>query len=245
VIPAFKKHITLPNGWEADELSRFLEAAHHNRIASFATKKLAYGKLSSIDSCFLSISNDWLNPASLITPHLFVRAHSSFRAACEHALAGQLAEVFPLTRITLEYAAYALHLYDKPHLEEIWLKRHDSDAALRVVKNEFTIANIRNTITKYNQHGAKVFNNLYQRAIDFGGHPNEGALSTNLRSIESNERREYLQICMHGNGLQMDYGLKTTAQTGVCALETLQDVFKARFELRGIRQKLLELRKGL
>jgi hypothetical protein len=43
----------------------------------------------------------------------------------------------------------------------------------------------------------------------------------------------------------MQYGLKTTAQAGICVLQIFQDVFKARFELLGVRAEVLQLRKGL
>ncbi len=243
--PAYKKDVLVPVGWEADGLSKFLQAAHENRVATYATKKAEYQKLADIDACFLTIAGGWLNPVSLITPHLFVRAHAAYRAACEHALAGQLAEVFPMSRVALEYAGYAIHLHHQPMFEEVWLKRHDSEATLQAVKEEFKISNVKATIKKYDQHNAIVFNDLYQRAIDFGGHPNEGALSTNLKLVESDDKREYLQLCLHGDGMPMEYGLKTTAQTGVCVLQIFQDVFKGRFELLGVRAKVLELRKGL
>jgi len=242
---AYKKDVLVPVGWEADSLSKFLQATHENRVATFATKEAEYQKLRDIDACFLTIANNWLNPVSRITPHLFVRAHAAYRASCEHALAGQVAEVFPMARVALEYAGYAIHLHDQPKLEEVWLRRHDSDATLKAVKDEFKIMNIKATIRKYDRHNADIFNELYQRSGDFGDHPNEGALITSLKLIESDDKREYLQLCLHGDGIPMQYGLKTTAQAGICILQIFQDVFKGRFELLGVRARVLELRKGL
>ena len=243
--PGYRKDILLPASWEKDDLSKFLQAAHHNRVATFANKRAQYQRLANIDACFLTIATNWLNPVSKITPHLFVRAHATYRAACEHALAGQLAEVFPMVRVSLEYAAYALHLFDQPSLEEVWLRRHDSETTVKAVKEAFKVLNIKKTVEKYDRHNARVFDELYQRAIDFGCHPNEGALTTSLKLIETDNKVDYLQICLHGDGIQLEYGLKTVAQTGICVLQVFQDVFKGRFELLGVRSSLLELRKGL
>jgi hypothetical protein len=37
------------------------------------------------------------------------------------------------------------------------------------------------TVTAVNQHAAKRFEELYQRTIDFGGHPNERSVTGNRR----------------------------------------------------------------
>lgn len=234
-----------PPGWCSDSLSDFMEAAHQNRFATFVNKNGAYTRLSRLDACFLRIATDWTNPKSFITPHLFLRSHAAYRAACEHALGGQLAELFPEVRACLEYASYALHLHSNPGLEEVWLRRHDDAAAMKEVKDEFKISNVRATLKKANVHAANVFDQLYQRAIDFGGHPNERAITGNLAVEERVSGTEFQQIYLHGDGLALDHGIKTTAQTGVCALEILREVFTARFELLGVRAELLRLRKGL
>jgi hypothetical protein len=96
-----------------------------------------------------------------------------------------------------------------------------------------------------NRHAAKVFDSLYQRSIDFGGHPNERSVTGNMRLVKLEGRTEFQQVYLHDDSLMLDHGLKTTAQAGVCALEILQEVFTARFELLGVRVKLLDLRRGL
>ena len=234
-----------PPGRPADSLTEFFEAAYHNRFATFANKKDWVDRLVRLDQCFMRIATDWLNPPDMITPFLFLRCHSAYRAACEHAFAGQVVDTFPQVRACLEYAGYALHIHKNTGLGETWLRRHDDAATMTAVKSAFTVSNIRATIGKSNQHAAKVFNELYQRAIDFGGHPNERSVTGSLAIIEQGDRKEFLQIYLHSDDLALDHALKTTAQTGLCALEIFQEVFAARFELLGVRAELLELRKGL
>lgn len=234
-----------PSGWADDSLTEYIEAAYRQRFATFVNRKDWFQRLASLDQCFMRVvATDWVAPTD-IPPLLFFRCHSAYRVACEHAMAGQAAETFPQIRVCLEYAVYALHIHKNPGFDETWLRRHDDDDAMNAVKDEFTIGNIRATIGKADQHTAKVFNELYQTAIDFGGHPNERSVTGSLTINEQNGRMERQQIYLHADDLMLDHVLKTTAQTGVCALKIFQEVFTARFELLGVRAELLKLRKGL
>lgn len=188
---------------------------------------------------------EWLDPPHLITPLLFLRSHAAYRVACEHALAGQVAEVFPMLRSSLEYAGYALHIHANPPLAEVWLRRHDDDACTRANKDAFAIRRVRESIHDASERLALVYDTLYQRTIDFGAHPNEQGVSINVVVKEQASRRIIEQVYLHGDGPALDYGLRTTAQAGICALEILQEAFKARFEVLGVRAELVELRQGL
>jgi hypothetical protein len=234
-----------PPSWATDPLSAFLQDAYKNRLATFANKREKYSLLAGLDQCFIDVAKDWLNPQNEVSALLFLRAHAAFRASCEHATSGQVAEVFPMIRTCIEYAAYALHISKTPGLDEVWLRRHDSEQALKAVKSAFHPTVVLKSVEASNRKAAKVFDSLYERSIDMGAHPNERAVTGSLDIVEMEGRRQMLQKYLHGDGIQMDHALQTTAQAGVCALEILQDVFPARFELLGVRHKLLELRKGL
>ena len=54
-----------------------------------------------------------------------------------------------------------------------------------------------------------------------------------------------LAIMQHGDGPQLDAALVTTARCGMCALEILQVVFNARFELLGLNAAMLKVRQEL
>lgn len=234
-----------PPGWGGDELTGFIELAHANRYATFVHKRAVFDRLIEIDRCFMTITKDWINPKGIVPAHLFLRAHAAFRAACSMAAAGQVAEVFPLVRTTLECAGYALFIHETPETAETWLRRHDDDTSKKLVRDTFTVGAVRSVIGKKNRNAGEVFATLYERAVDFGGHPNERAVTGNLTITERDDRREYEQLYLHGNGLHLDHALRTVMQAGVCALEILQEAFPARFELLGARADLLHLRQGL
>ena len=240
-----EKTLPPPPGWAADSLTEFIETAHRNRFATFHNKKDWSKRLVNLDSCFMQIAKDWLNPRHPLTPLFFLRCHSAYRAACEHAMAGQVTDTYPQIRTCLEYAGYALHIHKNPELAEMWLRRHDDETAKGAVRNEFKVSNVRATIEKANRRTGKVFDELYEQAIDFGGHPNERSITGSLKITDLGDRKLFESLYLHPNGLPLVHTLKTTAQTGVCALEILQAVFPERFELLGVRAQLLELRKGL
>ena len=69
-------------------------------------------------------------------------------------------------------------IFNKPELEAIFTNReaiftnrHVSAADIHAQKEAFRISEIRNVIKYSISQLAKIFNELYQRSIDFGGHP--------------------------------------------------------------------------
>lgn len=235
-----------PPGWGETNLTTFMEEAYKNRWATFVRKRKAFELLDAIDKCFDTGLSKWTDPKHPIAALLFFRSHAAYRAACEHALAGQCSEFYPVARSCLEYSAYALHMAKTPGLEETWLKRHDGEQELKEVRANFHNGNVVKTIERFNRKAAEVFQVLYQQSIDLGAHPNERGVTGSLEINDlPNGNKEFVQIYLHGNDIRLDHTLRFAAQVGVCALEIVQDVFKERFELLGVRYELLKLRQGL
>jgi hypothetical protein len=234
-----------PPGWGDDELSKFLEAAHQNQHATFFRKRSAMAMLVAIDAEFAKVSKVWLNPPSEIAAMLFLRCHAAFRTAAGLAMAGQAAETYVQCRAMLEYGAYAVHIHRDPALGKVWLDRHQDPVSMEAQKNAFSHRKVVASVTAANQHAGKRFEEMYQRTIDFGGHPNERSVTGNMKLVEEPDRRVMLAIMQHGDGVQLDSALKTAAQCGMISLEMLEVIYSAKFELLGIRAAMLELRKKL
>lgn len=234
-----------PPGWGDDPLTRFLEDAYKNRWASFANKPSALKLLVRIDGCYATVLADWANPRPALAAMLAYRSHAAFRASCEHALAGQAADVWPSLRACLEFSAYCLHLAKNPDLSEIWLGRHDDDDAMGALLKAFTAAKIKATVKASDRKIEAVYAHLYQRAIDFGAHPNERSVTSSLRIIEGAGKTEYVQSYLVGDGLALEHGLKSVAQAGVCALNILHVAYPARFAEVGMPDEPFALREGL
>jgi hypothetical protein len=235
----------VPPGWGVDDLSKFWETARSNQFGTFVNKRRIYDRLVAIDRAFVEVSKKWTNPQSELAAMLFLRCHSAFRAATGHAAAGQAVKSYIMSRAELEFAAYALHIYRNSDLGMVWLNRHQDEASMQAARNAFSHRKIQATITAANRHAGARFEELYQRTIDFGGHPNERSVTGNISMLEEPERRVMLAIFLHGDGPALNMALKTSAQCGICSLEILQGVFNALFELLGINAAMIELRKGL
>ena len=164
-----------PDGWGRDPLTDFLERAFRNRLASFANHPMAQ-KAIAIDATYMDFFVDWTNPGHALTPHFLIRCHSAFRAAVEHAFAGQVAEVAPLARAALEYAGYAVQI-DRNDVGEIWLRRHESEDAFQKGVSAFRQQKVVRTIREIDEPTADRFERLYQWAVDTGAHPNEQAIT--------------------------------------------------------------------
>ena len=243
--PAVARSNTTPPGWAADELTKFLQATHQQQYATFHNKKQAVGRLVAIDELFVRVSKNWLNPPSEVVAMLFLRCHAAFRAAAGESMAGQAVECYRQCRGMLENAAYAVHIHSNPLLATIWLNRHQDGTGMKASKKAFQHIAVTASVVAANQHAGKRFEDLYQRAIDWGGHPNERSVTGNMKMIEEPDRRLMLAIMLHGDGAELDMALKTVAQCGMVSLELLEVPYDAKFEILGINAAMLDLRKGL
>ena len=232
-----------PPGWTNDSLTAFMDHAQKLRFEIFVRKKMSR-RIIGIDRCFQTVAEHLtdIDDHKLVPGLMFIRSHAAYRAACEHAMAGQVAETFPMIRACLEYAGYGLHVDRNHGFAETFLRRADNQAAKQAVRQRFGIKRIRQTIENANQDVGKVFHLLYERSIDLGAHPNELSLLGSLElGVPGSVRSKYL----HADGPALDLALKSSAQTGVCALDVLREVFKQRFALLGVSADLDALRQGL
>jgi hypothetical protein len=66
-----------------------------------------------------------------------------------------------------------------------------------------------------------------------------------MKMIEEADRRVMLAVMQRADGPELDMSLISTARCAMCALEIMQGVFNAPFELLGINAAMLVLRNGL
>ena len=235
--PAAARTNTTPPGWAKDELTKFLQDTHQQQYATFHNKKKAAGRLVAIDELFVRVSKNWLNPSSEVEAMLFLRCHAAFRAAAGEAMAGQAVECYRQCRGMLENAAYAVHIRRDPSLVTVWLNRHQDEAGMNASKKAFQHVTVAACVAAANPHAGQRFEELYQHTIDWGGHPNERSVTGNMKIIEEPDRRVMLAIMLHGDGVELDVALKTTARCGMVSLEMLQVLYDAKFEVLGSMPK--------
>ena len=214
-----------PAGWGADELTSFLHTAAQNRWATFAHYPAAVADMSRIDAVFMRLDG-LVDPPNLVTPHMAIRCHSAFRVTCEHALAGQVGDMFPAVRSCLEAAAYAVHIHGSKELTEAWLRRHDNEETMKRLRGkEFHHSAVVETVAKLSPELGALFSELYQQAIDMGGHPNERGLTVNVAARQDDGGKHYDQISLHGDGPVLRFGLHSAVETGAAAIGMLRLIF--------------------
>jgi hypothetical protein len=234
-----------PPGWGQDELSKFLQETHQQQYATFHNKPEATGRLIAIDELFVRVSAGWLNPKSGIAAMLLLRCHAALRAASGEAMAGQVVESYRQCRGMMENAAYAVHIHRNPDFAKVWLDRHADDSGMKASKNAFQHKQVVQSVKAANVHAAARFEELYQRTIDYGGHPNERSVTGSMRMVKDTDRVEMLAVMLHGDDTALSASLKSVAQCAMVSLEMLQVIFNPRFELLGVNAAMLELRRGL
>jgi hypothetical protein len=165
-------------------------------------------------------------------------------------LAGQVAESFVMTRSCLEYAGYALTIFadprleDTPSREEVFVNRNVDDESLKAQKAEFQVGKIRAIIAKYDQKLADNFKLLYDRSIEFGGHPNPyGLLSAMKLETKDAQLTSITTLALTDDPTITMHAMKNVAQAGLASLCIFQIICKAKFELLGVRAKIDALKR--
>jgi len=230
-----------PEEWAHDPLSAFIETARQNIFATFANLKSPYNRLRDIDRLFVRATENLhglRDDADLLPATFLLRAHSSYRGACQLALSGQLPEAYMVLRGCLENSLYGLFLYTHPEKAETWPRRSDDDASKRKVKAEFQVGPMLSLLDSKDAVTGKAVHGLYELTIDFGAHPNELALTSNARAENAKGARRFELSYLTGDSTALRLCLKTTAQVGVGGLRIFRLIFRERFELLEIPSAL-------
>lgn len=160
-------------------------------------------------------------------------------------MSGQVPEAYMVLRGALECALYGLYVARKPSVSEIWLRRDEDEVSRRKVRKEFKVANVFQVLELEDQKLRKIARNLYERTIDYGGHPNQQAFLSVMKQQSDDSKITFQSAYMIGNEDALHLCLKSCAQIGICALSIFRLVFRERFDILGISQNLESIRKGL
>lgn len=228
--------------WGDDNLTQFFDMADTNRRANREKYAGWYAKLSRIDACFVVMGKNLGNVTPIMLTVLALRCQYALKTAVGLALAGQATEAFVMLRSALEYAAYALAIFDKPALEDVFISRHMSDADAKAMKEQFRISEVKAVVRRFDAKLADIFDEMYQRTIDFGGHPNPHAAFGMMIMEERGGSTVITTWATTGDEKIIAHALKSAAQVGLNALYIFQHALKAKFELLGIRAEIEALR---
>ncbi|MGF6432088.1 MULTISPECIES: hypothetical protein [Bradyrhizobium] len=224
-----------PDEWTGD-LFEFIEDCWNNSIAVVGNNNVIAARMSAIDIIFHQVVQG-LKPkqAELLVPvMLLLRSFSAFRAAVMIGLSLP-AESFALQRSCLEHAGYAKLIATDIKLSRLWVQR---DENLAEIRKQFTNRAVRDAIEKDDREVAKVYQELYERSIDFGAHPNEKAVLGSV--VPGTLDTGNLMITMlGGESVQLYHSLRSCAQVGICSLKIFNLVFPAHFATHDFANKIV------
>jgi hypothetical protein len=234
-----------PRDWGADTLAKFIDTSRRNVFASFVRLPSAYRRLAEIDKGFRLIGENLTNPPDWFVSLFLLRTHSSYLGGAHLALAGQLPESYMLLRGSLENAVYGFYFHLTPDSHERWLRRHDSPQTQKVVQDEFRIRALLRLLKTHDQKLGQVVTTLYEQTIDYGGHPNERAVTQMVKLTQNEGERRIDMNYLTGHTSGMDLALKSAMRVGVCGLKIFRHEYPERYDLIGLTERLGELEQDL
>ncbi len=226
-------------------MSKFIQDATDNTYATFYNLKEWYNRLKGIHLAFNKAAENMYSTPDLLASFFLFRSHSAYLAGVRLALSGQVPETYMVLRGSLECALYGLYIARKPLVREVWLRRDEDDEARKKVKQKFRISIVFEVLKLEDEKLRNIAGELYDRTIDYGGHPNQQAFLSVTKYQSDKAKRAFQSAYMIGNEDALHLCLKSCAQIGICALSISRLIFIEKFDFLGISHELEGMKKGL
>jgi hypothetical protein len=126
-----------------------------------------------------------------------------------------------------------------------WINRNDDVAAKKASRAIFAYANVLSSLTDAQPPLASIADSLYDRLVDFGGHPNPFSILTNLEMANGNSVVDFKLFYINAGGMQQNLALKTLGQVGLTCLYVFKIIWKERFDITGVSDQIEKERPGL
>jgi hypothetical protein len=215
-----------------------------NVIASMRMPAV-YGRLRDIDAIFGDLVELLNNTPDQIPAWFAMRAHSAFLGGCSLAMSGQVTEAYMCFRGCLEAAFYGLLFFKHPELRETWINRHKSEVDRKKTRDLLKVGDMLREVEWADEETHRRARDLYERAIDFGAHPNPRAIFSVLRRTPIEGGSLYEMQYLTAEPIVLGAAFRACAQTGACALRILRIVFRERFDITGLTERLRSVESDL
>ena len=127
----------------------------------------------------------------------------------------------------------------------MFFARRVDNAGNKAQKKKFKFGESKAEIANFDRKLAEIFNKLYDRAIDFGGHPNPFAVCNVVQMESSGSGHRFRTLALSKDEITLRHAMESATQVGLTALFIFQHIFKAKFELLGLRAELDSLRQTI
>lgn len=236
-----------PEHWGKDRLTDFFDTVFQNGFAAFQRRSEFIAKAREIDTLFEEMLDETKSNPSIGQANarivFMVPSHRAFRTAALLAMTGLLAESAMVARGCLENALYAFYLAGNTDKIELWFSRHEDDEhvrreKLKEIKKVFKPSDFMNGLAAEDSENGAAARKLYDSLIDMGAHPNMMALyaATEFNDVGDGKRLDFHYCSV--NNMAQDVSLRVSLQVGVCALKIFERIWKLRFEISGLSEKI-------
>ena len=232
-----------PPGWATDSLTSFFDGARQHAFGTFFNLQPEYSRIRDVDSAFAGLIDGWMDPENPFVAPLAVRALSAFRAAAQLCLSGQLPEAYMVMRGCLEFALYGNYIDSTPTAWKIWSGRGADEAARKLCVRTFSGKNLFDTLRARDAQLGEIAGALYERAIEFGAHPNEMAVGSTMEMTEGRDGGlTFAYSFMSGDGMPLRLCIKSLTQTGLIVLDIFALVFPKRSTAAGVQEAIAPIK---
>jgi hypothetical protein len=113
---------------------------------------------------------------------------------------------------------------------------------MKAQKAAFQISKVRSVIEQFDKRLAETFQENYERAIDFGGHPNPHATMSTITMDDVDQTGSFTVDALSVDPKVILHAMKSTAQAELTAAFIFQHIFPAKFELLGVKQEMQKMK---
>jgi hypothetical protein len=168
--------------WGKTFTTDFLQKADDNTRITYRNLPGYFEMLEGVGDIFMTASNviGYSNLSNYVTLLLLQRACGNYFSSVRLSSSGQLPESYVLLRACVEDGLYAFNVYSEPKSAQIWLDRHENEQSRKDSKKLFQLKVLQDNLIQANQQLGRNIQSDYEWCIDYGAHPNERAITTNL-----------------------------------------------------------------
>jgi len=237
--------------WGKDSLSKVLKSAEYNTLISTKNYGKIYGLLVSTYELLLDAERAIkyrVHPNDIFPAFLFLKVHSSFLASIRTILSGQAVEAHPIMRLMIEQAWYGLYIKldpKPPKRRKIWLNRNDSEAGKKRCRREFTIANVRKAHKAVDPEVSAQLGELYEHTIDYGAHPNQYGVFSNLNQDNTSGKLKYSVGMLAFDMPVTMMSIRITIAIAIGYLKIIENRYKDGYDKNVSQQKVDKVIDGL
>ena len=227
-----------PLQWGRTRVTDYFESARSNGIATYVNNRTWFEKLERIDALFRTAIDNLHNSPKILPAWLLMRTHAGYLAAFQLSVCGQVTESYIIMRNCIESCLYAFHADTKSEAALVWINRNDSESAKKDSKREFQFSTVLSTLETVDSKQAAIVEVLYDRLIDFGGHPNAYSILTNLKLAIDPNKVDFKLLYTNAGSESQNLALKTLGQVGLTCLYIFKRIWKERFDITGLSDRI-------